>query len=46
MRNFRNYNKEEIFKTIDQISIEKNEQNQDRFNEDYFNGISSRQVNI
>jgi len=28
MRNFRNYNKEEIFKTIDQISIEKNEQNQ------------------
>lgn len=28
MRNFRNYNKEEIFKNIDQISIEKNEQNQ------------------
>jgi hypothetical protein len=28
MRNFRNYNKEEIFKTIDQISIEKNDQNQ------------------
>jgi hypothetical protein len=28
MRNFRNYNKEEIFKNIDQISIEKNKQNQ------------------
>jgi len=28
MRNFRNYNKEEIFKTIDKISIEKNDQNQ------------------
>jgi hypothetical protein len=28
MRGFRNYNKAEIFKTVDKISIEKNENNQ------------------
>ncbi len=28
MKNFRNYNKEELFRTIDKISIEKTEQNQ------------------